>query len=877
MRIRERRAIAALVASGGVLVTAQARAFDVPRGTGAGGLTVVADAASGTLRAQGCASTPCTISSGSLTIDLPESARAGLADASFVATPVGAGRHVALVTVKVPATGDRWVAVVAADPKAGAAEARVLFADEAAPFADRRAREPRMFSPGSGASSSQLLFGTRSESVHLCGRPTLLSPKVLDPADWTFKGVKVQQLGETERREAVALTLTRRSTDAATPFAPLLSAIGASSALRTGPLAATDGDPKTAWSEGRGGDGHGEFLVTRVSPDLTLTELLITPLPATTTAAPARKDAPKEAAAGATVAPKRAFLVTDGPVFRLDLPAGLAAGETLSARLPSPLSTSCLALVLDEGASHESAAAVTVAELGALSTFDDAHASTEALIGALAGGKKDARAAGAVLAAAGDRIVPELVSRYASLDDAGRVLALGVLDGAPCEAAADTYVRAISSAFEAESAHAAARLARCGRRAAPPLLKIVENVSDPARLRAAEELSVLAPERLLPVLARRSGRSAPAGSSGAAGSSVTESRADRRSLTNALARAARSPRSAPILLELLGDTRLPPSRTFELLRASAPLWSSSVDLPPDEKAKLAEAAEAALERIAPPDAPFVSRYRAVGPSAILAVSGREKSLARLKQALADTDLRVRVEAVRAVGALPSQRAQVLGLVNDPEPRVREALAMALHVLDDDASRRALVTLLGDRWTFVRAASAGSLTKVSADPAVDGALLAALDKEIVPIAQQSLVEAVATRRLFAAGRKLLALGQSDRVTMDLRARALVALGRVCFVPSTEALVGLANHGLAPFAERDDATLGHAAAAALARLPAGGKARDALSAEARTAVQDVLHLLEPGDRCEGGGPPAAPGPGTEGMKSAAWEAAALGGTW
>jgi HEAT repeat protein len=384
-------------------------------------------------------------------------------------------------------------------------------------------------------------------------------------------------------------------------------------------------------------------------------------------------------------------------------------------------------------------------------------------------------------------------------------------------------------------------------------------VSDAARFRAAEELSVLAPDLLLPVLARRSAK---------------ESRAVHRSLTNALGRAARSPRSAPVLATLLADTTLPETRTFELLRVSGPLLGASTSLAPEEASALGDAAETALARVAPPGAAFESRYRAVAPAGILAVSGREKSLARLIEALSDADLRVRVEAVRAIGALPSQRAKVLGLVTDPEPRVRQALARALHVLDDPSSRQALVTLLGDRWTFVRTASIDSLAKVTADPTVDAALVGALNKELVPGAQSALIEAVATRRLFAAGRRLLALSTSDRVGMDLRSRALVGLGRVCFGPATPTLVELANRGLAPFAERDDVTLGHAAAAALARLPARGgtpaeaKALASLSTEAKAAVHEVVSLLDASDRCDASG---------SRTQTASWEAAALGRTW
>lgn len=814
---RGARAVRLAVLSGILVLGRNAEAHEVAGGGGLPALGLVAGETA--LFGRVCAALPCraeeagAADGGSARIDVPERFRKGLRGAAFETVPIGRGRMVGYVTVTDPAEGDRWVAVVAASPDGP----KVLFSDVAAPGLDRTAREPKMLSPRAGSHENELLLGERSETVHLCGRPTLLSPRVLDPRDLTWKSVKVQQVGGAARASAVSLTLTKSAEPA--PFSRLLSAVGASSALAAGPLAATDGDLTTFWSEARGSDGHGEFLVLRVPRDVPLTRLIISPLPLA-------RLVPGAGPAPDLAAPRRAFLLSDDRVFRLELPEEAVPGASYSVRFPEAVKTSCLALVLDEGSRDGKGVAVTVAEVAAGTRWDDGKIDLDGLVGALAGGGEDARATAAILAGAGEKVLAAIEKGYPSLDDAGRVLALTVLDQLPCEDTAGTYARALSSKYEAESAHAAARLARCGRRAAKPLLAIVADPKDPARFRAAEELSVLAPDLLLPLLARRGGEESPA---------------VRKALRSALVRAARAERAEAVVAALLDDATLLPGRTLELLRATAPLLG---------KPELAAAAEGALQRVAPLDAPFDVRFLALGPAAILAASGSEKSLARLSAALAEPDLRLRVEAVRALGSLPSQRQVVLGLVRDPEPRVRQALASALRVLDDKPARDALLSLLADEWTFVRSAAFESLARVSADPAVDAALVAALSKERVPAAQARLVDAVGQRRLFAAGPPLLVLSGGDRTTLDVRVRATVALGRVCHTPAVESLVVVANRGLAPFAERDDATLGHAALAALARLdaaagPSGIASR--LSAEARKVLPEIKAVLDPEDRC------------------------------
>ena len=70
-------------------------------------------------------------------------------------------------------------------------EARVLFNDVADPDERAGASEPNVVRASVDGSSGQMLVGTRHADVTLCGRPAMLSPQVLDPADLTLKAVKL--------------------------------------------------------------------------------------------------------------------------------------------------------------------------------------------------------------------------------------------------------------------------------------------------------------------------------------------------------------------------------------------------------------------------------------------------------------------------------------------------------------------------------------------------------------------------------------------------------------------------------------------------------------------------------------------------------------
>src|SRR5439155_11880606 len=87
-----------------------------------------------------------------------------------------------------------------------------------------------------------------------------------------------------------------------------------------------------------------------------------------------------------------------------------------------------------------------------------------------------------------------VIRTYPTLDDAGRVLALEIVDNAPCAKSATLYVKAMEVGRPGEVHHATDRLTRCGREAAPALSPALATGSDVQRARAAMLLALVAPE-----------------------------------------------------------------------------------------------------------------------------------------------------------------------------------------------------------------------------------------------------------------------------------------------------------------------------------------------------------------------------------------------
>jgi hypothetical protein len=753
-------------------MSVKASTLSVKGGPGQAALTVRVEGSR--LVAASCPSAPCR---GGVDLAVPERFRAALPEAQISAIELDNHRAIARVIVPLAATGERWVALVAGP--IGSGEPKVLFADVADPDGDPQAREPRMVQVLREGSSTQVLVGARDAEVGLCGRPAVLSPRVVDPGDLTLKSARVQRLPRAERDAARKVAAVRREKPRPAPLGRLLSVAGASSAVGS-PASLTDGDPETSWSEGRGSDGRGEFVTFRAPREVPLVGVSLTIRPPT-----------RAVADGA--APRRLYLADDTGLVEVTLPedAWLHPGAVYDVTFGEPRSTSCLALVLDES-SGSGDVAVTLAEVEARSALDDRD-DVGGLIALLGAGGRDAALARAVLMRAGPAARQALMSSYASLDDAARMLALDALDQGPCADAAPIYVATLSSRFDAEARHGRTRLERCRKGAVPALVSAAGDPKHPSRVQAADELSVLSPADAVGVLAR-----------------APDEGPARKKLRFALARAVSSPRALPAVIALLDDPATDPRLSLEVLRGAGALAGSPELLPH---------AASVLGRAAGPGASFDLRYLALPAAASLAAQGHGPSLALLDGALGAGEPPIRAAAARSAGPLASLRGKLVALAADPEPRVREAVALALGSLApgvDPAAAGALRGLLADEWTFVRVAAADALAALGPDPASDTALVEALSRDRSPVSLPRVIEALARRRVVAAGDRLRELADSDKQAPDVRIRSVKALGAVCHRASIDRLTELARAGAQPFADGAAQSLGGVAVSALGRL-------------------------------------------------------------
>jgi hypothetical protein len=757
----------------------------------------------------------CTAAPGDPALHLP----AGIDAASVTLTilSVGAGRH----AVRVHATN--FDALLAAVP--GKKEARVLWSGVTGFSQGEPGEEHGDFVDVTDPEEDgtvRVLVGEIREDVSICGRRSIVSPKVLDPRDLGWKGAIVQRLSKEERAKATELVAARAAAESAGPaLSPLLQATAASSAIGS-PGALTDGDPETFWAEKRGGDGRGEFVHMNAPEQAAITSLSFV-------LRPAGKDLPKGAA------PRKVWLATNDALFGVTFPedAWSLPGARYDVAFTVPLKTRCLSLVLDEAWTRgRTDVDVTVAELIAHTEFDGV-ADVKALAGALAGGKERARMAASILTRMGDAAYDAVIEAYPKLDDAGRVLALEVIDGAPCEKSAPLYVKATAMGRAGEVHHARDRLLRCGRAAAASLGAALSLGSDEARIAAADQLALVAPD----VAVRRILELLPGAK-----------RLLRSQLRTALAKAAESDAARAVVLGKLSDATLPKETELEVLRAFTP------------RPELASAASAAFARLAA-GADFRTRYLLLGPAARLSASGDAGAQAFLHAALmSDADPHLRARAAEAFGELTRPPPELVRAISDADARVRDAaLASLARIGQGSESSVGLPPgsvgviaerLASDPWTFVRGHAADALAKAPPGEAADRPLGWGLADES-PKVRVRVIDALGRRGARAYADGIAARLDDAKEDGDVRSHAARALGRLCERRFVDRLTELARGAASPTADGPTQALGADAAAALAQLdPPDLATRLAplLSREAPPAAREVGSLaLATRERC------------------------------
>ena len=654
----------------------------------------------------------------------------------------------------------------------------------------------------------RILVAERREDVTLCGRPTLVAAKEIDPTTFELiRAASVQNLGADERAKAVKITATRVADgETAASGVRLLHASAASSAVERNFGTLTDGDAETIWSENKAGTGEGEFVTMGSSDEVGIVSFTIT----------VRPKADVEGGA----APRTLYLASEAKLFEVKMPEDAwkqAPGARYAVKLPEELRASCVAVALGEtfGAAIKGDPAsklprVTLAEIEATTTFG--AATPEALVGALAGGGDRARGAAALLARGGSAGSQAVVAGYDKLDAAGRQLAVQIVDGASCKEQAPFFAtqlarlvslakpkeqpRGVRVEIDPELVHARDQLRRCGRASASALGKLVaEGKPEVARV-AALELSLVAPAEAVPILADALGKADDAG---------------RRELRAALTRAAKTARAQPAFEEELKAAKLAtrsPMTVLDLLRGAGPT------LPQIEGAKPAFAA------LATPAAPMETRFLLLGPAAELASSGDPAAEAFLRDTLRrDPDPHLRARAAEAAGKVKSLWPDVAIAVDDPDVRVREAAIHAFANPGDAPLPKGLEAaltrrLVGDEWTILRAAAARTVGTLPPDPALDAALASKIT-DIYPEVRGRVIDALGARKATLHAPRLRERAMVVEELLDLRARSVLALAEMCDKGSVELFTKLAENAVKPVDERDR-RLGAAAVAALSVL-------------------------------------------------------------
>lgn len=755
----------------------------VPAAGGLDALEVKVDltGAAPTLRARRCKTADCGDASaggaggaGEIAIGIDKT-RIDPASVTIDLVPIGQGRTVA--HVRVP---DRERKDLAFEAVLSGKEEAPLFAgltgytrgDEG-----DRAGALVLVKEGEGASRFVIVAETR-EDTRICGQAsTPIGARGVDPRTMRLVGATLPRVDK-KAREGASRVVAEVRASAVSPLGRVLSATGGSSPNAP---AMTDGRPDTAWSEARtSGDGHGEFATMRVPSELPIHGLVVTVAP------------PQPKPEGA--APKTFFVATDNQLFHVTMPedAWSKPGQAYDIKLPEPVKTTCLAIVLDEAYGRGAAnPEVSIAEIAALTKFDAEGAKLEDVAKALSSPRGDEAAA--LLKRAGDDGLAAVAKELPSLDPRGRALAVDVAAsaGACAGPAIDMLVGALGDREVEVKRRALGRIERCGKAAGESLALAVRSEDEKRRAAAAPLLATVAPSLAIEPLADQMGKGSPE---------------TRRAVRGAFARAAGGS-TRDKLLGLLARRELPLVARLDLLRAMGP---KVAELRPEADVAIADILRAS------PDMP--TRYLLAQPLAHLArapdaTSGELSRLAEL--ARRDPEWAVRARAVELSAGIAPLAPTLVAAAADPAPRVREAALKAIGQTAQPAGAAAAAqALASDEWTFVRVAAAEAIGKLPQDERTSNALGAALG-DASPRVRASVISAIARQRATGLAGKVRERLDDTREDPEVRAMAARTLGAMCVQNTADRLTKLAHLSRAPVDEADE-RVGMAAIEALGAL-------------------------------------------------------------
>jgi HEAT repeat protein len=502
---------------------------------------------------------------------------------------------------------------------------------------------------------------------------------------------------------------------------------GSDARALTPPVELDDGDPATAWAEGLGGDGRGEFVTARAATTgYAIRGIRIFPGDGSSREALRGKNRLKRFQLALGPAPGQRF-----DVEIPDDPAADAAHwkDPYWVPLPKPVTSACVTVVITEVTPGNEAAPPKnygTTAIGDLAIFTDADGPDGAkrLVADLAAAPDCEARLPLVVGLGEPAVLPAAQAVLATGKGPGReclVEALTTLEPAPKNPiVVEALTAAVTGASQKEERMIGGALARTSLPPVSALSDLVgaKSAADDDRARAARLLGGLDDDAAATALLAAVGIGSP---TLRAAIVQAADHAPRVKADAVLAALAAAPQRAE------GAT----ARAADLAR----ILPGAVKRTPGRRAEAVAALVAALG----PDRSFELRGRALGALGALHAG---EALAATKAFADDSVLRFlatrELADLPAAGAAPDPRPALRAALDDQDPRVREAAALGLGKQRDAGAVDMLIAgAKQEPWPFVRRAELQSLGQLCAAPG-DDLMIRATERDVDEVRRAALI-------------------------------------------------------------------------------------------------------------------------------------------
>jgi HEAT repeat protein len=633
-------------------------------------------------------------------------------------------------------------------------------------------------------------------------------------------------------------------------FTAASTTAGAGSDARdlTAPVAVDDGDPATAWAEGLGGDGRGEFLTARAGAGGAVVRgLRIVPGDAASAASWHKRNRVRKL--------QLSLGAHDDQRFDVELPddaGGARFREPFWVALPHPVQTSCATVVITEvtpgtdAAPPRSYGETAISELSIFTELDG-PGGAEHVVAEVARAADCAARVPAVLALGSAAVLPTAQAIMAAGGrSAQRECLVDALTRLEPEPKNPIVVEALVAAVPGASDKEERLVTEALRRAAePPVAALAGLLGSAAatvddRARAARLLGALDDPRAAEALLASAGLGSPP---------------EREAVVLALAGARGLDAGALLAAVEHGG---PESRQADLLR----VVPAVVKRAPDARARALAALQASLA----PAQPFEVRGRAVIALGALG-EGALPTLADVRGHADEPVLRHLAARELATVSGPASVAALRDALADADPRVRATAAEGLgQERAVEASPELIAGAKQEPWPFVRRAELEALGRLCGAPAAD-LLVRAVDRDVAEVRRAALVGLARCHDPRARPLLLRVLGRRNEASTvrELSAALLGEMGDRAAAPAmaaalarqvSESEADLSVEGVAETTLRSLARLGGPEATAAA-VKLGKDTRHPFQS---SAVEALGVLCDPGAgaatlRALAAGPPGA----------------------